>query len=235
MCGAAITSQNVRVSRGEVKYFVDSCGQLIRSKQRHLNLTLLGLARTIYIRCPYGIFGLEITKYTVYIYVYIRFWPTLYIAHAHARTCAHAQQRHARADVHTHMHTQAVQCVHKINLLSVSTHTTHVHTRMHIQAYTHTHAHAYVHTHIHVQAVECVHQINLLSVSTHTTHVHTRMHIQAHTHTHAHAYVHTLIHVQAVKRFDIHNCVFVSMHSACTHGHTPHAYALCIHTCTHRI
>ena len=37
----------------------------------------VGLARTIYIRCTYGIFGLEITKYTVYIYVYIRFWPTL--------------------------------------------------------------------------------------------------------------------------------------------------------------
>jgi len=37
------------------------------------------LARTIYIRCTYGIFGLEITKYTVYIYTYIRFWPTLEI------------------------------------------------------------------------------------------------------------------------------------------------------------
>ena len=40
----------------------------------------VGLARTIYIRFTYGIFGLEITKYTVYIYVYIRFWPTLQIA-----------------------------------------------------------------------------------------------------------------------------------------------------------
>jgi hypothetical protein len=37
----------------------------------------IGLARTIYIRCTYGIFGLDITKYMVYIYVYIRFWPTL--------------------------------------------------------------------------------------------------------------------------------------------------------------
>jgi len=52
------------------------------------------------------------------------------------------------------MHTQAVECVHQINLLSVSTHTTHAHTRMHIQAHTHMHAHAYVHTHIHVQAVK---------------------------------------------------------------------------------
>ena len=37
----------------------------------------VGLARTIYIRCTYGFFGLDITKYTVSIYVYIRFWPTL--------------------------------------------------------------------------------------------------------------------------------------------------------------
>jgi hypothetical protein len=37
----------------------------------------IGLARTIYIRCIYGIFGREITKYTVIYGVYIRFWPTL--------------------------------------------------------------------------------------------------------------------------------------------------------------
>jgi len=37
----------------------------------------LGLTRTIYIRCIYGIFGREITKYTVIYGVYIRFWPTL--------------------------------------------------------------------------------------------------------------------------------------------------------------
>jgi hypothetical protein len=35
------------------------------------------LARTIYIRCVYGIFGREITKYTVIYGAYIRFWPTL--------------------------------------------------------------------------------------------------------------------------------------------------------------
>jgi hypothetical protein len=34
-------------------------------------LMWLGLARFIYIRCTYGVFGREITKYTVYIYVYI--------------------------------------------------------------------------------------------------------------------------------------------------------------------
>jgi hypothetical protein len=37
----------------------------------------IGLARTIYIRFIYGIFGRESTKYTVIYDVYIRFWPTL--------------------------------------------------------------------------------------------------------------------------------------------------------------
>jgi hypothetical protein len=41
--------------------------------------TLVGLARTIYIRCVYGNFGREITKYTVIYDAYIRFWPTLRI------------------------------------------------------------------------------------------------------------------------------------------------------------
>jgi len=39
----------------------------------------VGLARTIYIRFIYGIFGSEITKNTVIYGVYIRFWPTLLI------------------------------------------------------------------------------------------------------------------------------------------------------------
>ena len=37
----------------------------------------VGLARAIYIRCTYGNFGREITKYTVIYGVYIWFWPTL--------------------------------------------------------------------------------------------------------------------------------------------------------------
>ena len=41
--------------------------------------TYVGLAKTIYIRCIYGSFGGEFTKYTVIYGVYIRFWPTLYI------------------------------------------------------------------------------------------------------------------------------------------------------------
>jgi len=33
--------------------------------------------QNLYIRCIYGIFGREITRYTVLYVVYIRFWPTL--------------------------------------------------------------------------------------------------------------------------------------------------------------
>jgi len=40
----------------------------------------LGLARTKCMQCIYGIFGREITKYTVIYGVYIRFWPTLSIS-----------------------------------------------------------------------------------------------------------------------------------------------------------
>jgi hypothetical protein len=35
------------------------------------------LANPVFIRCMYGLFGREITKYTVIYGVHIRFWPTL--------------------------------------------------------------------------------------------------------------------------------------------------------------
>ena len=47
-----------------------------------INNALVGLARTIYIRFIYGIFGREIIKYTVIYGVDIRFWPTLCIGGA---------------------------------------------------------------------------------------------------------------------------------------------------------
>jgi len=40
---------------------------------------LLGLARTIYIRCIYSTFGRGISTCTVTYGVYIRFWPTLHM------------------------------------------------------------------------------------------------------------------------------------------------------------
>jgi hypothetical protein len=48
----------------------------------------VGLARTIYIRCMYGNFGREITKYTVIHGAYVRFRPTLLI-------CIKSLQHHA--------------------------------------------------------------------------------------------------------------------------------------------
>ena len=41
----------------------------------------LGLARTIYKRCTYSVFGRELTRYTVIHGENIRSWPTLPIAH----------------------------------------------------------------------------------------------------------------------------------------------------------
>ena len=43
----------------------------------HVCTCFLGLARTLCIRCMYGIFGREITRYTVICGAYIWFWPTL--------------------------------------------------------------------------------------------------------------------------------------------------------------
>ena len=50
-----------------------------RQRANWVTWVLVGLARTIYIRCTYGISGREITKYTVIhgAYLYIRLWPTL--------------------------------------------------------------------------------------------------------------------------------------------------------------
>jgi len=51
--------------------------QEIAQQTCNIGSACVGLARTIYIRCTYGIFGREITKYTVIYGVYIRSWPTL--------------------------------------------------------------------------------------------------------------------------------------------------------------
>jgi hypothetical protein len=60
--------------------------------------TRLGLARTINIRCTYGIFGREITKYMVIYGVYIQLWPTPH------KTLVLCCQRYVRAHTHAHKH-----------------------------------------------------------------------------------------------------------------------------------
>jgi hypothetical protein len=58
---------------------------LVRARSTMV-LSFVGLARTMYIRCIHGIFGREITNYTVIYGAYIRFWPTLLICNNHIST-----------------------------------------------------------------------------------------------------------------------------------------------------
>jgi len=67
-----------------------------------------GLARTIYIRCIYGIFGWEVTKYTVIHGAFIRFWPTLQISEvlsSNKRAGGKSKQKCIYKCTHTHTHT----------------------------------------------------------------------------------------------------------------------------------
>ena len=60
----------------------------LRKKEVYTHRSVfIGLARTIYIRCIYGIFWMEITKYTIIYGAYIRFWSTLCIHHTVTRHC----------------------------------------------------------------------------------------------------------------------------------------------------
>jgi len=64
-------------------------GVKIRREDYEEHQWFIGLARTIYIRCTYVIFGRDITKCTVIYDVYIRFWPTLVTCQTllHVRNC----------------------------------------------------------------------------------------------------------------------------------------------------
>ena len=53
------------------------CMQNHKCHSSVLHSPCVGLAITIHIRCMYGKFGREITKYTVIYGEYVRFWPTL--------------------------------------------------------------------------------------------------------------------------------------------------------------
>ena len=56
-----------------------SAGWSLRSTKGLILVMYGGLARTIYIRCIYGVFGREITKYTVKYGVCVQLWPTLHV------------------------------------------------------------------------------------------------------------------------------------------------------------
>ena len=72
--------------RRRVSITVASAPQSVVKKKRQIGSKSLisvhmyvGLARTINIRCIYGMLGRDITKYTVICGVHIRFWPSLCI------------------------------------------------------------------------------------------------------------------------------------------------------------
>ena len=121
---------------------------------------------TAYIRY----YGLKITKYTVHIYVYIRFWPTL----CTCRSPSHFQNRRSLQDSkggyrcsvltaqHTYTHTRTHTHTHKVVTgvvswqLSTHTHTrTHTHTqggyRCSVLTAQHTYTHTRTHTHTHTR------------------------------------------------------------------------------------
>jgi hypothetical protein len=85
--------------------------------------TYLGLARTIYIRCIHGIFGREISKYTVIKSVCIRLWPALHMLQLWARHIHHRlQTTHVwLADTVMHVYVHAYAHLHMD--MQVDTHT----------------------------------------------------------------------------------------------------------------
>ena len=83
------------------------------------NHVCIGLARTIHIRCTYGISCRDFIKYTVIYGVYIRFWPTLHFT----QTLKHVPAPASTHTIHTlmawhiacckdsHPHNYALGCI----------------------------------------------------------------------------------------------------------------------------
>jgi hypothetical protein len=118
----------------------------------------VGLARTIYIRCIHGVFGREITKYTVIYGVYIRFWPTLTICltltvlsrdRLARRYPSALQARSVSANQQGQIFGTA-QSDFSMAIFSVTT-TTHKHTLTHIHTLTHSHTCMHTHRHKHTR------------------------------------------------------------------------------------
>jgi len=77
------SSLSIVYNQGHISAKLLNCRDYSKKANRdsqgcRLSLTaFVGLARTIYVRCIYGIFCRKITNYTVIYGVYIRFWHTL--------------------------------------------------------------------------------------------------------------------------------------------------------------
>ena len=68
----------LRAGQGVVLTSSNLCSCASYKLKHNLIGCIIGLARTIYIRCIHSIFDREITKYTVIYGIYTRTWPTLY-------------------------------------------------------------------------------------------------------------------------------------------------------------
>ena len=73
----------------------------------------------IYIRCTYGILGLKITKFTVYIHVYIRFWPTLLIFIVSKPTTHHLTMRIEQIGKPPRTQLSSLQSAHSLQCLKM--------------------------------------------------------------------------------------------------------------------
>jgi len=99
----------------------------------------------IYIRCMYGNYGREITKYTVIHGAYVRFWPALHIPCTYT-VLANPVHTYWALMLRTHTHAHTHTHTHARTHTYTNTHTcTHTHTHTH--TYTHTYTHAHTHTH----------------------------------------------------------------------------------------
>jgi hypothetical protein len=70
----------------------------------------VGLARTKYVWCIYGIFGREITNYTVKYGVYVRLWPNLGVWYMCAHVSVPCVCVHVRVYVHTCVRANVRAC-----------------------------------------------------------------------------------------------------------------------------
>ena len=129
------------------------------------------MARTIYVQCINGIFGRDLTKYTVIYGVHVRFWPTL-------NKCAHTYS-------HMHMFKQYMQ-THTPDTYARICRSTHAHTHTHAHKRTHTHFAQpnITHTCTHQHPMSTCERLALVSGQASTKHF-----IQPDTHTHTRAHL----------------------------------------------
>ena len=198
-----------------------------------LNYLFVGLARTIYIRCVYGIFGRESTEYTVHVYmvlanpacipVNVWFWPSLDVYAIRKRSnCMYKNETWVLAhllDSSSRFHRLGLWWRFVKSSLEIYTPQVSevlclpIHPSTHCRTCRHTPTHFSTHTRfsIHTQLTHThTHLYTHTLVYTHITHTHTHIITHTQTHTHTLQYTHT--------RTPLHT--HFSIHTHNTHTHT---------------